>query len=60
MCQVLSKPWRAAPLYRQERFFVGEASSLDYRGKMPLPQKRPNLLESKKPVAIFFFFLLNT
>jgi hypothetical protein len=44
---VFSKPWRAAPLYRQESFFVGEASSLDHRGwEAALTEHDPTFLEA--------------
>jgi hypothetical protein len=35
--KVASGSWRSAPLYRQERFFVGEAFSLDRRGWKAAP-----------------------
>jgi hypothetical protein len=44
---LLSKLWRAAPLYRQESFSLWERllGSIVAAGK-PLPQKKPNLIES--------------
>jgi hypothetical protein len=40
---LLSKPWRSAPLYRQERFYLWEDFSLDCRGWKAAPTEKGQL-----------------
>jgi len=41
---ILSKPWRATPLYRQERFYSWERFSASIiADRRPLPQKKTQL-----------------
>jgi hypothetical protein len=48
----LSKPWRAAPLYRQESFFVGEVFSLDHRGWKAAPTEKAQLTWKKVRIMV--------